>query len=61
MSGYETVVQREQKVFMPGVRRWPLALERGLGSKVWDMPTPPRLIVCAKLVEPACLMSRSDI
>ena len=34
---YETLVEREQKVFAPGVRRWPLALAKGQGSKVWDV------------------------
>jgi len=29
-------VKREQELFAPGVRRWPLALERGAGSLVWD-------------------------
>jgi len=33
---YDRIVSREQKVFMPGVRRWPLALVRGAGSLVWD-------------------------
>ncbi len=36
-QNYETLVQREGKVFAPGVRRWPLALVRGQGSKVWDV------------------------
>ena len=34
---YESIVKREQKVFMPSVRRWPLALARGKGSRVWDV------------------------
>lgn len=34
---YDAIVSREKQVFMPGVRRWPLALERGLGSRVWDV------------------------
>ncbi|MCP4007504.1 MAG: aspartate aminotransferase family protein [bacterium] len=38
MSGkYEAVLNREKLVFAPGVRRWPLALDRGAGSKVWDV------------------------
>ena len=38
MSGnYESVVNTEQQLFAPGVRRWPLALERGRGSLVWDV------------------------
>ena len=37
MSGYSSVVEREGRVFAPSVRRWPLALARGLGSKVWDI------------------------
>jgi acetylornithine/N-succinyldiaminopimelate aminotransferase len=32
----DSVVKREQELFAPGVRRWPLALERGAGSLVWD-------------------------
>jgi acetylornithine/N-succinyldiaminopimelate aminotransferase len=36
-EAYDAVVQLEQKVFAPGVRRWPLALERGQGSRVWDV------------------------
>ena len=36
-QNYETLVRREGKVFAPGVRRWPLALVRGQGSKVWDV------------------------
>ncbi len=34
---YESLVRREGKVFAPGVRRWPLALTKGKGSKVWDV------------------------
>jgi len=34
---YDAIVAREKQVFMPGVRRWPLALERGQGSRVWDV------------------------
>lgn len=36
-EAYDAVVQREHEVFAPGVRRWPLALERGQGSLVWDV------------------------
>lgn len=35
-SSYELIVKREKQFFAPGVRRWPLALERGEGSRVWD-------------------------
>ena len=34
---YDSVVGVEQRVFAPGVRRWPLALVRGEGSRVWDL------------------------
>ena len=34
---YDGVVEREQQFFAPGVRRWPLAIERGEGSRVWDV------------------------
>ena len=34
---FDKLVSREQQVFMPAVRRWPVALERGLGSRVWDI------------------------
>jgi acetylornithine/succinyldiaminopimelate/putrescine aminotransferase len=34
---FDKLVSREQQVFMPSVRRWPVALERGLGSRVWDI------------------------
>ena len=34
---YESVVARESELFFPCVRRWPIALERGLGSRVWDV------------------------
>jgi acetylornithine/N-succinyldiaminopimelate aminotransferase len=34
---YDQLVSREKSVFMPAVRRWPVALERGLGSRVWDV------------------------
>lgn len=33
---YDEVVKAEQQYFAPGVRRWPLALVRGKGSRVWD-------------------------
>ena len=36
-DAYDTIVKREQEVFAPCVRRWPVALERGLGSRVWDI------------------------
>ena len=36
-EAYDAVVQLEHEVFAPGVRRWPLALERGQGSRVWDV------------------------
>ena len=31
------IVNREKTWFMPTVRRWPLALARGDGSRVWDL------------------------
>jgi acetylornithine/N-succinyldiaminopimelate aminotransferase len=34
---YERLVSREKQVFLPTVRRWPIALERGQGSRVWDV------------------------
>jgi acetylornithine/N-succinyldiaminopimelate aminotransferase len=34
---FDSIVSREKQVFMPTVRRWPIALERGLGSRVWDV------------------------
>ncbi len=34
---YDAVVKQEQELFAPGVRRWPLALERGDGSRVYDV------------------------
>ncbi|MEX2205322.1 MAG: aspartate aminotransferase family protein [Myxococcota bacterium] len=34
---FDSIVSREKQVFMPMVRRWPVALERGLGSRVWDV------------------------
>ena len=34
---YDELVSREKTVFMPAVRRWPVALERGQGSRVWDV------------------------
>ena len=36
-SSYESIVKQEKRLFAPGVRRWPLALERGEGSRVWDV------------------------
>jgi acetylornithine/N-succinyldiaminopimelate aminotransferase len=33
----EAIAERERKVFLPGVRRWPLAIARGQGSLVWDV------------------------
>ncbi len=37
VQDYDALVEREKRAFAPGVRRWPLALERGQGSKVWDV------------------------
>ncbi len=34
---YDEVVNLEHDYFFPAVRRWPLALGRGEGSKVWDL------------------------
>ncbi len=34
---FDAIVSREKQVFMPSVRRWPVALERGSGSRVWDV------------------------
>lgn len=34
---FDMLVEREQRFFAPGVRRWPVALVRGQGSKVWDV------------------------
>jgi len=34
---FDQLVSREKRVFMPAVRRWPVALERGDGSRVWDV------------------------
>jgi len=34
---FDQLVSREKQVFMPAVRRWPVALERGQGSRVWDV------------------------
>jgi acetylornithine/N-succinyldiaminopimelate aminotransferase len=34
---FDQLVGREKTFFMPAVRRWPVALERGLGSRVWDL------------------------
>ena len=36
-EAYEAVLKQEQRLFAPGVRRWPLAIERGSGSRVWDV------------------------
>ncbi len=36
-EAYDALVKLEREVFAPGVRRWPLALERGQGSRVWDV------------------------
>ena len=36
-EAFDAVIEREHELFMPGVRRWPVALERGLGSRVWDI------------------------
>jgi predicted acetylornithine/succinylornithine family transaminase len=33
----DKIVNRERTSFMPTVRRWPLALARGDGSRVWDV------------------------
>ena len=33
----EEVVARESRLYAPGVRRWPVALVRGAGSRVWDV------------------------
>ena len=33
----DEVVAREDRVYAPGVRRWPIALVRGEGSRVWDV------------------------
>ena len=33
---FDTIVKREKAVYAPTARRWPLALVRGLGSRVWD-------------------------
>jgi len=34
---FDEVVADEHEYFFPAVRRWPLALGRGDGSKVWDL------------------------
>jgi acetylornithine/N-succinyldiaminopimelate aminotransferase len=34
---FDSIVTREKQVFMPMVRRWPVAIERGSGSRVWDV------------------------
>jgi predicted acetylornithine/succinylornithine family transaminase len=36
-ESFDSIVSREKQVFMPTVRRWPVALERGFGSRVWDV------------------------
>jgi len=33
----EKIINRERTWYMPTVRRWPLALSRGDGSRVWDL------------------------
>ena len=33
---FDAIVKREKAVYAPTARRWPLALVRGLGSRVWD-------------------------
>ena len=33
---YDAMVKQEQELFMPSVRRWPLVLVRGEGSRIWD-------------------------
>lgn len=33
---FDAIVNRERAVYAPTARRWPLALVRGLGSRVWD-------------------------
>src|SRR5262245_56038399 len=34
---FDEVIELEKKHFFPAVRRWPVALERGQGSRVWDV------------------------
>jgi acetylornithine/N-succinyldiaminopimelate aminotransferase len=34
---FDALVRRESKVFVQSARRWPLALVRGQGSRVWDV------------------------
>ncbi|MFQ5697092.1 MAG: aspartate aminotransferase family protein [Myxococcota bacterium] len=34
---FDAVVEREERLYAPGVRRWPVALVRGEGSRVWDV------------------------
>jgi acetylornithine/N-succinyldiaminopimelate aminotransferase len=34
---FDEIVELEKKLFFPAVRRWPIALERGQGSHVWDV------------------------
>ncbi len=36
-QSYDALVEQERRLFAPGVRRWPLALARGEGSRVWDV------------------------
>lgn len=35
-KNFDAIVTREKQYFAPGVRRWPVALVRGEGSRVWD-------------------------
>lgn len=34
---FDAIVKREADLYAPTARRWPLALERGEGSRVWDV------------------------
>ena len=34
---FEAIVAREKRLYAPTARRWPLALARGAGSRVWDL------------------------
>jgi acetylornithine/N-succinyldiaminopimelate aminotransferase len=34
---FDEMRQREQTHYFPAVRRWPVAIERGDGSRVWDV------------------------
>ncbi len=36
-SRHDALVSLEKQVFMPTVRRWPLSIVRGDGSRVWDV------------------------